>query len=99
MRAIFTTYAVINIADLPLIDFAQVGETNENTIRKSLDESQFVIKWNTTPSFISDKTVKPIETLTHSEAIALMSTSAWSEPIEKENENKTEEITGEIPEL
>ena len=44
------TYATINIVDLPLIDFAQIGETSENTIRKSLDETEFVIKWNTEPS-------------------------------------------------
>ena len=34
------TYAIINIADLGNIDFSQVGETDENTIRKSLDETQ-----------------------------------------------------------
>jgi len=78
------TYAIINIADLPNIDFSQVGETNENTIRKSLDESQFVIKYNSTPSFITDGTITPIETLSHSEALVLMSTKAWSEPIEVE---------------
>ena len=44
------TYAIINIADLVNIDFSQVGETDENTIRKSLDETQFVLKWNTEPS-------------------------------------------------
>jgi hypothetical protein len=99
MRAIFTTYAVINIEDLPSIDFAQVGETSANTIRKSLDETQFVIKWNTTPSFITDGTVTPIETLTHSEVLVLGRSAAWSEPFEKENDNETEEITGEIPEL
>ena len=43
------TYAIINIADLGNIDFAQVGETDENTIRKSLDETQFVIKYNAEP--------------------------------------------------
>ncbi len=78
------TYAIINIADLPNIDFSQVGETSGNTIRKSLDETQFIIKWNLLPSFINDGTVTPVETLTHSEAIALMSTEAWSEPIEVE---------------
>ena len=78
------TYAIINIADLPNIDFSQVGETNENTIRKSLDESQFVIKWNTTPSFIADLSVVPVQILTHSEAIELMATEAWTEPIEVE---------------
>jgi len=75
------TYAIINIADLGNIDFSQVGETDENTIRKSLDETQFVLKWNTEPSFIADGSVTPLQTLTHDEALALMATSEWSEPI------------------
>ena len=75
------TYAIISIADLVNIDFSQVGETDENTIRKSLDETQFVLKWNTEPSFIADGTVTPLQTLTHDEALALMATAEWSEPI------------------
>ena len=84
MKKVAETYAIINIADLPNIDFSQVGETSENTIRKSLDESQFVLKWNSTPSFISDLSVVPVQILTHSEALELMATEAWSEPIEIE---------------
>ena len=79
------TYAIINIADLPNIDFSQVGETDENTIRKSLDETQFVIKWNTEPTFIADGTVAPLQTLTHDEALVLMASAEWSEPL-PENE-------------
>jgi hypothetical protein len=75
------TYAIISIADLSNIDFSQVGETDENTIRKSLDETQFVLKWNTEPTFITDGTVVPLQTLTHEEALVLMATSEWSEPI------------------
>ena len=75
------TYAIINIADLVNIDFSQVGETDENTIRKSLDETQFVLKWNTEPTFITDGTVVPVQTLTHEEALALMASAEWSEPI------------------
>jgi len=75
------TYAIISIADLANIDFSQVGETDENTIRKSLDETQFVLKWNTEPSFIADGTVTPLQTLTHDEALALMASAEWSEPI------------------
>ena len=75
------TYAIINIADLPNIDFSQVGETDENTIRKSLDETQFVIKWNTEPTFVADGTVVPVETLTHEQALTLMASAEWSEPI------------------
>ena len=75
------TYAIINIADLGNIDFSQVGETDENTIRKSLDETQFVLKWNTEPTFITDGTVTPLQSLTHDEALTLMATSEWSEPM------------------
>ena len=75
------TYAIINIADLSNIDFAQVGETDQNTIRKSLDETQFVIKYNTEPTFITDGTITPLQTLTHAEALTLMTTPEWSEPI------------------
>ena len=75
------TYAIINIADLGNIDFSQVGETDQNTIRKSLDETQFVLKWNTEPTFITDGTVVPLQTLTHEQALTLMATPEWSEEI------------------
>jgi len=78
------TYAIISIADLANIDFAQIGETNENTIRKSLDETEFVIKYNVEPTFIADGTVVLLQTLTHAEALTLMSTAEWSEPIIEE---------------
>ena len=76
-------YATINIADLPNIDFSQIGETDENTIRKSLDDTLFVIKWfnEHEPSFIANGTVVPVQTLTHSEALVLMASPEWSEEI------------------
>ncbi len=77
------TYAIRNIADLGNIDFLQVGETDETTIRKSLDQTQFVIKYNAEPTFITDGLVTPLQTLTHAEALNLMSTAEWSEPIEE----------------
>jgi len=79
------TYATINIADLPLIDFSQIGETDENTIRKSLDESEFVIKWNTEPSFITDGSVAIIQVMTHDQALVLMASAEWSEPLPVES--------------
>ena len=76
-------YAIINIADLSLIDFSQIGEDNENTIRKSIDELMFIIKWfnEHEPTFIADGSVVPLQTLTHQEALALMATAEWSEEI------------------
>ena len=73
------TYAIISIDDLPKVDFGQVGETSADTIRKSLDLTQFVIKWSSEPTFIEDEEVTPIETYTHAEVLVLMATDKWSE--------------------
>ena len=75
------TYSICNIAtDLKNIDFSQVGESSASTIRRSLDDTLFVIKYSSEPTLIKDGTVKPIQTLTHSEALELMSTASWNEP-------------------
>ena len=77
----FEHYAIIQTSDLSNIDFSQIGETNENTLRYNLAQTEFIIKWNTEPTFISDGSVVPTQTLTHAEALALMQTAEWSEPI------------------
>lgn len=76
------TYAIININDLSKVDFSQVGQTSADTVRKSLDGSMFVLKWEETPTFITDGTIIPLQTLTHQECLDLMNTSEWSEIIE-----------------
>ena len=77
------TYATINLTDIGLIDFAQVGETSVFTVRKSLDDTQFVIKWEDgyTPTFITDGSVVAINTYDHHGILELMATPEWSEPI------------------
>ncbi len=84
------TYAIISIADLNKVDFIQVGETDQTTIRKSIDLTQFVLKWNTEPTFIMDGQIVPILTMQHSEALNLMSTPEWSTP-EPEIDTNTNE--------
>ena len=76
-------YAIINIADLGLINFSEIDETDATTIRKSIDELLFVIKWfdEHEPSFITNGSVVPTQILTHEQAIELMATAEWSEPI------------------
>jgi hypothetical protein len=68
----FEHYAIININDLDNVDFTQIGETSFDTIRKSLDETMFVIKWETEPDFITDGTIVPLQVLTHEECLELM---------------------------
>ena len=77
----FSTYAIIQASDLSNIDFSQIGETSANTLRYNLAQTEFVIKWNSTPTFISDGSVVPTQTLTHAQALTLMATAAWSEEI------------------
>ena len=81
------TYAICNIAtDLQNIDFSQVGQSSAGTVRRSIDDTLFVIKYNAEPTFIKDGTVTPSQVLTHSECLELMATSEWTEeePIEVE---------------
>jgi hypothetical protein len=75
-------YAIINSGDLSLIDFSQICETSENTLRYSLDNNQFVIKYHNgnIPSFIEDGSVVPSATMDHENVLELMSSPAWSNP-------------------
>jgi hypothetical protein len=79
------TYAAINLTCISVIDFSQVAQSSVSTIRKSLDDTQFVIKWEDgyTPTFIMDGTVVPVGTYDHHAILELMSTSEWSQPIEE----------------
>tara|TARA_R110002110_G_scaffold42316_1_gene132919 strand:- start:1178 stop:1417 length:240 start_codon:yes stop_codon:yes gene_type:complete len=73
-------YATISIDDLNKIDFSQIGETSADTIRRSIDLTQFVIKWNSEPTFIEDDVVIPIGVYSHANVLTLMATNEWSEP-------------------
>jgi len=75
------TYAILSIGDLLNIDFSQVEESNENTVRISLDGLEFVIKYTTIPTFIEDGSVLPLQILNYEECLALMQTPEWTEEI------------------
>jgi hypothetical protein len=77
------TYAIIDINDLLKVDFNQVGQTSADTVRKSLNNSKFVLKWEQTPTFITDGTIVPLELLSHAECLDLMNTPEWSESIQE----------------
>ena len=77
---ISNTYAIIDINDITSVDFSQVEQNSAETVRKSLDGSQFVLKWEIEPTFITDGTIVPLQILSHSECLTLMSTPEWSEP-------------------
>jgi len=78
------TYITINTDELSLVDFNEVMETSEDTVRLSVDGLQTVLKWEgDEPSFVS--TLSSYEgPYTHEEILAIMATPEWSEPIEEE---------------
>ncbi len=82
LKKVFTTYAIINIEDLDKVDFSQVGETSVDTIRKNLLDplTQFILKWDVEPTFITDGTIIPDNTYTHKECLELMTDENWTSP-------------------
>lgn len=78
------TYAVINLSDISLIDFTQIGESSSSTIRKNIADDQFVIKWEEgyIPTFITDSSVVPVQTYDHESILELMETAEWSTPLD-----------------
>ena len=76
-----TTYIVINIdTQTRLIDFSQVNTTSSQTMRRNLANTEAMIAYQVTPSFITNGSVVPLQTLNHEEALALLATAAWTDP-------------------
>ena len=75
------TYAFVNTSDIENVDFSQVMETSADTVRKSIDESQFILKWYTAnePTFITDSSVTLIWSGTHSKCLNKLTSSFWTD--------------------
>lgn len=69
---------IFNVSELSSVDFTQVLETSQDTIRKSIDETKTFLKWegDVVPSSINSLTTKE-GPYTYSEVKAILSTSEW----------------------
>ena len=75
-----STYIIINMTEVGLVDFNEVLETSQSTLRLSLDGTQTVLKWNgSEPSFVSSLSSYD-GPYTHSEILTIMATPAWTDP-------------------
>ena len=73
-----STYIIINMTEIGLVDFNEVLETSQSTIRISVDGTQTVLKWNgSEPSFVASLSSYD-GPYTHSEILTIMATAAWS---------------------
>ena len=75
-----TTYAVINLTDTNAILFSQVNQSSAQTMRRNLANTQGLLSYQVEPSFITNGSLTPVETMDHAAALALMATPEWSEP-------------------
>jgi len=51
-------YAILNTSDINTIDFSKVKQTDANSVRKTLDGSKFVVKFEgNTPDFLDGVTL------------------------------------------
>jgi hypothetical protein len=68
-------YVIYDMTNVASIDFSQVGETSQDTLRLSLDGTKTILKFiGETPSFLNGKTI-----YTHAEILVEMAKSDWSE--------------------
>ena len=79
------TYIVIDIdTQTASVDFSQINTTSAQTMTRNLANTEAMLSYNVEPSFITNGRLVPIQTLNHEEALALLATPAWSEPIPEE---------------
>ena len=51
-------YAILNTSDIGTVDFSKVKQTDANSVRKTLDGSKFMVKFEgDTPSFLDGVTL------------------------------------------
>ena len=71
-------FIIFNISELSKIDFTQVLETSEETVRKSVDETKTFVKWNgDEPACIATLTTQE-GPYTYDEIIAILVTEEWT---------------------
>jgi hypothetical protein len=71
-------YVTFNISEKDDIDYSEVYETSQDSLRLSTDTSSSFVKYKIPqPTSVSNLTTKSAE-YTYSEFITLLATSAWS---------------------
>jgi hypothetical protein len=72
-------FMIFNVSELGTIDFTQVLETSQDTIRRSVDETKTFVKWEgeTIPSSIKSLTTKE-GPYTYTEIKIILSGTEWT---------------------
>jgi hypothetical protein len=75
------SYIVIELSDTNLVLFSQVDQQNAQSMRRNLANTQGLLSYRVTPSFVPDGSLPIVgDVMNQDEALALMATAAWSLP-------------------
>jgi hypothetical protein len=73
-------FMIFNVSELNKIDFTQVHETSQDTVRKSVNETKTFVKWDgETPSSVDTLTTKE-GPYTYEEMLDILATEEWTDP-------------------
>jgi homogentisate 1,2-dioxygenase len=73
-------FVIFNVSELSTIDFSQVYETSADTVRKSVDELETFVKFDSpTPSSVTSLTTKSQE-YDYDEILVILATPEWTDP-------------------
>jgi hypothetical protein len=73
-------FMIFNVSELNKIDFTQVYETSQDTVRKSVDETKTFVKWDgEIPSSVNILTTKK-GPYTYEEILDILTTPEWTDP-------------------
>jgi hypothetical protein len=75
-------YVVINLENTDKVIFSQVNQSSAQTMRRNLANTQGLLSWSVTPSFITNGSLPIVgSVMNQTECLELMSSSEWSEPM------------------
>jgi len=79
------SYIVIELSNTNLVLFSQVDQQSAQSMRRNLANTQGLLSYRVTPSFLTDGSLPIVgEIMNQTEALELLQTDAWSEPMPEE---------------
>ncbi len=72
-------FMIFNVSELGSVNFNEVLETSQDTVRKSVDETKTLVKWegDPTPSSVGSLTTKE-GPYRYDEILTILATSEWT---------------------
>ena len=75
-------FMIFNVSELNKINFNEVLETSIDTVRKSVDLTKTLVKWNgSTPPYVQSLTTSE-GPYTYDEMLTILSTPEWTDQID-----------------